>query len=435
MNLFANNYLNESWEEDYRDLFPKIVPYYTFSEYCELTGNPKDLTPIEYVYQYEFTKDSFDPEVDSLDEAVEENDIDIVEEINILSENNEFKALVEMGWKPGLLATEESMNEAFERQINWFSENHRSIEIDSTNYDSPIYLKEITDKEVEKNENLAPIFVVQQFEPSPAGLVIKGYSKLTGKKWKYSHAGLALNSSLSHVYTFLLKGMSVESITKFAARGNDIRVQALFITPKARNMIKKQLDFYLANQDKTKYSFAGLIKLVFNMGKQKKFSTQMFCSEFVDAILKGAKIDASGKASENVAPEDIGLYTDNINIYKVFEGKAADYDQTKVDEQIEKLKHTEHYARLNAVKTKAERTELKAKREEEKAEKEEEFNNSIKGKAVNAVKKAGKAVAGVPKKGIKAAMDKYSEYQTSTAYKEPTAAEARTHLATESAEE
>ena len=434
MNLFVENSIKENTLREYQETLPEIVPYLTFEEYCKYTGNPSDLTPIEYIYQYEFTADNFDPEDESFDEStMEENTT--VEEINTLVECLETDTLIEMGWKPGLIANEATLKEARDRQIDWLMENHRCSVIDVTDMDSSLFLNEITDREVGRNDNLSPIFVVQQFEPSPAGLVIMGWSKATGKGWKYSHAGLALNSSLSHVYTFLLKGMSVESITKFSLRHNNIRVQALFVTPKVRKIIKKEIDYYLQNQDKTKYSFAGIGKLMFNLGKQKSFSTQMFCSEFVDAVLKGAKIDASGKASENVAPEDIGMNTDNVNIYNVFEGKAEDYDQAAVDAKIEKLKKTVKYESLNAVKTKSERTALADEKAKAAAEKKEEFDNSKKGKVINTAKKAGKAVVGAPKKAIKGLMNKYSEYQTTTGYEEPTAAEARTHLANESAEE
>lgn len=429
MNLFTENYIKESTVDGYSDMLPQLVPYYTFEEYCKLTLNPKNLTPIEYIFQYEFAMTDLDDEGNLI-----ESDVDVQEELNTLYETKECQDLIDMGWDPKISPTKENMDVARERNLNWLYENHICNMISAFN-DSPVFLNEITDREVARNSNLAPIFIVQQFEPSPAGVVIKGFGKVTGKGWKYSHSGIALNSSLGTVYTFLLKGMSSESIVKYASRDNDIRVQALFITPKARNMIKKQLDYYLQNQDKTKYSFAGLAKLVFHMGKQKKFSTQMFCSEFVDAILKGANIDVSGKASENVAPEDLGLYTDNINIYQVFEGKAKDYDKDKVDAQIEKLKQTVKYEQLNAVKTKRERTELKNEKDEAAAKKKEEFDNSKKGKVINTAKAAGKAVIGAPKKGVKALMNKYSEYQKSAEYDEPTAEELRKQLATESAED
>ena len=49
MNLFVENSIKENTLREYQETLPEIVPYLTFEEYCKYTGNPSDLTPIEYI--------------------------------------------------------------------------------------------------------------------------------------------------------------------------------------------------------------------------------------------------------------------------------------------------------------------------------------------------------------------------------------------------
>ena len=120
MNLFTDNYIRESTIEGYTDTLPQLVPYMTFDEYCQITGNPKNYTPIEYIFQYESLTTDYNFEEDIL----EETGVDALEELSLLYENKEWNSLLEMGWDSNVNPTLEAMDKAREIQFNWLIENH-----------------------------------------------------------------------------------------------------------------------------------------------------------------------------------------------------------------------------------------------------------------------------------------------------------------------
>lgn len=335
------------------DDIPIFTPYATFNEYCLATGNPNNLTSIEYLYMYAGNP-IINQEIKTLTETMEASHY---------ATFSEFNQLKELGWIPGAPINSQTIQYARERQLQWFKENCIVQTINFGNTDIPI--NEITELEKSKTATLTPIFITALYEPSPAGLVIKLWGTVTGQKWKYIHSGLSLDSSLSTVHTFLFKGYSQESLPRLARnKANAIRVTALFINSKQKAKIFKALSYYKANQDKTSYSFSNIARIMFKMGnKRSAYSTSMMCSEFVEALLKGANIDSSGKDEVFTAPEDVGKNTDKINAFTVYEGKATDYNKEEVDKKIKQLQNSIHYNHLKAVKTKAERDQIEREKQ------------------------------------------------------------------------
>ena len=376
MQLFEDNAMDEyfNYKRDYSDSIPAKTPYLTFTEYCNLTGNPEGLTKIEYIHLYE--ADLLDDEGNVLEE------VDITSEIRDLYEMGDYEALAELGWDPDVEPTDEAFEIARRRNTEWLNENIGINIIDSTDYDSPMYFNEITDKQREQNNKVTPIFVILQFRKNAIGLAEKIYNP----KWEYGHAGMSFESSLSTIYTFLVHGMTTESINDYKKHNDKMKVLALFLSNKAKSKMTKAVKYYMDNKEHTKYSFANLGRLALKISRKENYNMDMICSEFVDYILKVGGVDISGKNSNMVAPEELGMYTDTANIYTVFEGYANDYDKEKVDNQIEKLKSTVKYDNLKAVKTKAERDANAAKRAEEEAIRAEQKANSKIGKAKTAIK-------------------------------------------------
>ena len=63
----------------------------------------------------------------------------------------------------------------------------------------------------------------------------------------------------------------------------------------------------------------------------------MICSQFVTYILHQADIELLDKSDNLVTPKDLATLT-NPRVYKLYEGKAVDYDEKKINRIFRKLK-------------------------------------------------------------------------------------------------
>ena len=125
-------------------------------------------------------------------------------------------------------------------------------------------------------------------------------------------------------------------------------------TNKVRKSIAQALDWYKANIKNTRYSFANLIDYFTKSPRiTANHDLKLMCSEFVDMILKTCGVDMSGKASNVTTPSDLGTYRNRNNFFKVFEGRADQYNPRDTDDQIEFMKHNVPYKELTARKAKA----------------------------------------------------------------------------------
>ena len=64
----------------------------------------------------------------------------------------------------------------------------------------------------------------------------------------------------------------------------------------------------------------------------------MVCSQFVDSCLKFINVDLTKSKSSKVSPAM--LYSTlgaNVNVYKVYEGKAKDFDEKSINSILDKL--------------------------------------------------------------------------------------------------
>lgn len=224
-------------------------------------------------------------------------------------------------------------------------------------------LLEISKMDEEKNEKLEPVFVINSYTGSPFGKVIKSVTKN-----EFSHTLISFTPSLRKMYSFdfgkkvidddlekrNVKGFLIDNIDRYRAMNTqNIEVFVLMVPMKVKLALEKSVDWYKANIDKTSYGFSNLFDYLRGSKKLDSFGElKMFCSEFVDLILKSQNIDISGKTSRNAAPKDMGHYTDANNFYLIYKGRAIDYSEDNAIAEIEELKKTIPYKKLNAVSKK-----------------------------------------------------------------------------------
>lgn len=182
-----------------------------------------------------------------------------------------------------------------------------------------------------------------------------GFSQLADhfvKNAKYWHAGLSFTPTLDKIYSFnfgkyeankVTGGLSYESFDDYKERHKEgnAYVGCVLLTPARYAKLKKNLDYYIKNKRKTRYSTINLIWSL--IGRKKKMGEFSFvCSTFVDAVLKSVDIDLNTKANNLVKPDD--LLSDNPNEIEIYKGLIVDYDPEEARRKTEKYANNSQYA-------------------------------------------------------------------------------------------
>lgn len=218
-----------------------------------------------------------------------------------------------------------------------------------------------TEKDIARNQKLSPIFVVNTFTGTWDGKMIR---KAAGMK--YSHALISLSPRLSPMYSFdeadipdpkdpkkttKYKGLVVDNFERYKREMGfgDLRVICIMVTNETKKKIREAIQYYLDRIDQTKYSYKKLVGYIVGSKEVNSFGDMaMVCSEFVDSILKYAKIDISGKSSSNTKPDDLATFKDRNNFFQIYEGKISKYDPKKTEGKIENMKQTIEYKNLKS---------------------------------------------------------------------------------------
>ncbi len=188
----------------------------------------------------------------------------------------------------------------------------------------------------EKDKN--PVYIIMVYTGSAFGKLIKRYTHGV-----YTHAAIAIDGTLDKLYSFNLAnnyskrgGFSIESLEGYIRDNKDgiMCVYTVFITDEQKRKLKKQLDYFTYNVDKTKYSIFNVFTMIVN--KPVELANDMICSQFVDRMLKMIDMDITGKASALVTPNDL-YKTTSTKVFKVFEGRVDEYDKRKADRTVKKL--------------------------------------------------------------------------------------------------
>lgn len=188
-----------------------------------------------------------------------------------------------------------------------------------------------------------PVFIVNSFTNTPAGRIISVYTHSA-----YSHTAISLDTSLTHIYSFnadnkknAFGGFSIESIKDYIAYYKDstIQVNCIFIKKEDMDKIKFILDNMTEHIPDTRYGFKNIFNIVLNRAKEMTNDAKvMVCSQFVAYILHNtADIRLVNKSDNLVTPKDLSTIN-NPKVYKLYEGKAADYDEKKINRIFRKLK-------------------------------------------------------------------------------------------------
>ena len=260
------------------------------------------------------------------------SDFDKIKESGDMEKVNARKqSILELGWNPEINFSIENRMKVTKYCREKFESRIMEC-IDMTkDYNFNILQETNQENDVDKY----PIYVVLTYTGTLMGRVIR---KVT--KGIYTHAAFALDSDLKKTYSFNgnVDGFSLESIDGYKkAKGSVMAVYAIFVSKKDLLKIKTQLDNFLLNRDKYGYGFINLLGFI--IGKPVQIANRMVCSQFVDSLLKTIKLDITHKQNGLISPIDFYNSGDN-RLYKVYEGYINEYDNSKVDKIVSKIKNS-----------------------------------------------------------------------------------------------
>ena len=215
---------------------------------------------------------------------------------------------------------------------------------------------EISKEDIKRNKLLKPVFIINTYTGSAFANLMKATLK-----FEYTHALISMDSSLSSMYSYddnkivnnkLYKGFIQDDLARYKKDHPDgrMRVTCILVTSEIFDNIMHSINYYKKREKNTAYSILNLFKWIAGSNKISSWGDlNMFCSEFVDTILKHNNIDITGKSAINTAPDDFGKYTGRNNIFVVFEGAIKDYNYKEVNKKIEDMKKSVEYDRLFAM--------------------------------------------------------------------------------------
>lgn len=351
--IYINNNLSESvsteFEPDYVNTIHNTsfidrlndLPYFTPIDMSELGvysksninyyGEPSDNenNDLDWYKSYELLQYGVVPE------NFKELNNRRINKLNELSKDfkHHKQTVLELGWNPEVPFTVENRIKATENTRYKLTKNlYKNEFYDATNLINELIVNEVSVPD--KN----PIYIILVYTASPFGKIIKQYTHGI-----YTHAALSLDSTLDRLYSFNLNnnfsklgGFSIESIKGYLHDNKDavMCVYTTFINDENKRKLKKQLDYFVNNVDKTKYSVFNIFTMLVN--KPVELANDMICSQFVDRMLKMVDVDITGMASALVTPNDLYKST-STKIYKVFEGRLDKYNKKKTDKIVSKL--------------------------------------------------------------------------------------------------
>lgn len=252
--------------------------------------------------------------------------------------------IVALGWNPDFNICNTDWSVINKQTLNKIMEEYQYS--DSSIIDICEFVKLASPEDFKKNKkektdhehNLNPVFItlVGGQKKSVTSNLIKWWTN-----GPFCHAAIGFKHTLDDMKSFnttKYNGLSDESLD-FYTPEERIAVYTIFVNDKDLESIHRELDYYIDNRDKTNYSRLNIASFVFNT--PINFQFDMVCSQFVDRILKFAKIDITGKDSSLVSPNDFWKASkNNKKMYKVYDGKVKDYKPNKVKNTIDRLLHS-----------------------------------------------------------------------------------------------
>lgn len=191
---------------------------------------------------------------------------------------------------------------------------------------------------------LYPVYIVTSYTDTKFGKIIRKASDCY-----YTHAAISFESNLHEMYSFgnsgtlsnsKLGGMTCESLNDYIKTSKNavILVSVVFVKEKDYKKLLAFFDEYLNNSRNTRYNYSNLFNVLKNKPIPNMPSLSYICSQFVDSLFKFISIDMTNKPSNLVTPEDIAnLHNVKPTVYKLFEGKAVDYNVSRIERILDKM--------------------------------------------------------------------------------------------------
>lgn len=267
------------------------------------------------------------------------NDFESIKESGDINKINARKqSILELGWNPEIDFSLENRKKVSNSVRNKLKMSNNMEVLDITEFYNNCEPMEYV-YESKDNTDKVPLFIVLSYNGDLFSKIITKYTK-----GKFSHSALGLEPELDRLYSYNVvdKGFTIESLEGYQKKNSEssLAVMCTFITKEQLKKIKINLDFLIANKNKTRYSVTNIIGIGLN--KDFEFNINMICSQFVDRMLKMVNVDFVNKPSGLVTPNDFYINTSS-KIYKIYEGNVMEYNSDKVRTLIKKLQKNSNY--------------------------------------------------------------------------------------------
>lgn len=187
---------------------------------------------------------------------------------------------------------------------------------------------------------LYPVYVMLVHSGTTVSNLIKTISHS-----EYSHASISFDSSLDHMYSFARKdpknpflgGFRYESIGKGFYDKKEIPY-ALYVVPCTEDQVKrmkKRLDYFVKNNSKLSFDFAGLVKNYIGYADEPEY--RWFCSRFVADILNAGSPEEFKYIDEPSLMDPDDFKKTNFARFVISGDNMMEYDRKLVDKLTKKI--------------------------------------------------------------------------------------------------
>lgn len=256
---------------------------------------------------------------------------DILKEGNINKINSRKQSILELGWNPEIDFDENTRYKVDKRVNNIINEslnNISFIDISESVNKSPDMVN--ADDEVHLNDLIyRPVYIVFLRCDNLFGKLVRLF-----KRGYVTHTSIGFNPSLKSLYSFngLHDGFNLESITRYQNVKN-MKVFVIFVPSDRYHALRNNVNYFVRNRSKTFYNYLGVITLgIKNKAVDNAGKLTMFCSQFVDRMLKLSNMDFTKKDSSLVTPYNLylRLRRQKNYVYKLYDGPMEKYNENRV---------------------------------------------------------------------------------------------------------
>lgn len=313
---------------NYNSVFDNVAPWFTPNEYTDIVE--EDVDPFAYAFI--------------------ENGTEYYDTIKELQEEHNIPAQLKLGWNPAIKMNPSALKVARRRQVDWFNENERRVQIIdvsnlSTNLPKTILEADEDNELKDTNIILKPIYIVLSLGKKLHSKIIAGFTKA-----EFSHSGISLDSSMNNIYTFTDKGFTKESIKD--SEDVNLMVNTIFVPEKIYDKVKSNIKNYENNKEKYSYGWSNLLDYVTKKSKDISQSLNLVCSQFVDNVLKLSNIDITHKSTNLVAPGDFSFKPDEkVKVFTIYKGNSSMYNRREADKKVKGLLKSSTIQQLNVMES------------------------------------------------------------------------------------